>query len=372
MGAVMPMDLGKCLDTIVRPKHVFCGMFRTLIITALFLSSLLACKSGEEVPDVSKLEATTALQRFDKDFFSMDTTKLPEELNRLRQRYPDFLDQYMGFVLGIDPRNPQALEAVRAFLESYQVVFTASNAVLEKHLPETEKQIQLGIKLMQHYFPTWKPEKPFAITTFVGPMDAYEPFAIGDYGDVRTPSGVGIAMQLHLGANAMVYEAGKQSGALYDYQTRRFTPEMMAVNAMKSIVEDAFPYNAAGQSLVEEMVEKGKRLYILKKLMPAVPDSLQLGYTGKQLQGCEANEALIWNFFVKNDLLYSKEPLVNQNYIKDGPKTQELGEGAPGYIGLFVGRKIVEAFMEKNRGTTLEALMKMPAKEIFEKAGYKP
>jgi uncharacterized protein YjaZ len=49
-----------------------------------------------------------------------------------------------------------------------------------------------------------------------------------------------------------------------------------------------------------------------------------------------------------------------------------LGEGAPGYIGLFVGRKIVEAFMEKNSGTTLEALMKMPAKEVFEKAGYKP
>lgn len=368
----MPWVLGKPLDTIVTANSVFCGMFRKFIIPALLLCTWLACKTGEEVPDVSGIKVNTVVRRFDRDFFAMDTNRLPDELNRLRQRYPDFLDQYLGFVLGVNPQNPQSLEAVRAFLETYRIVYTQGNAVIEKHMPETERQLQLGIKLMQHYFPAWKPEQPFAITTFVGPMDAYEPFATGDYGDVRTPGGVGIAMQLHLGADAAVYEAGRQSGVMYDYQTRRFTPDMMAVNAMKSIIEDAFPYNPAGQSLVEEMVEKGKRLYVLKKLMPEVPDSLQLGYTGKQLKGCEANEALIWNFFVKNDLLYSKEPLVNQNYIKDGPKTQELGEGAPGYIGLFVGRKIVEAFMEKNSGTSLEALMKMPAKEVFEKAGYKP
>jgi hypothetical protein len=124
--------------------------------------------------------------------------------------------------------------------------------------------------------------------------------------------------------------------------------------------------------LVEQMVEKGKRLYLLDKVLPTTPDSLKLGYSGRQVSGCFDNEALIWNFFVKNDLLFSKDPLLNQVYIKDGPKTQELGEGAPGYIGLFVGRQVVRAYLKQFPETTLEQLMAKPPKEILDQSEYKP
>ena len=369
---IRPGLFGKSLHTKVLPKAVFCSMMRLSFWLFMFTAFLSACRSGEAVPDVSDLAAQTVVRRFDQDFFALDTNNLPQGLQRLQQQYPQFMTQYLGFVLGINPQDPASLDAIRAFLHSYRGIYDTARQVADQWLPQMEEDLQLGLRLMQHYFPGWKPEQPFEIIPFIGPMDAYEPFAIGDYGDVRTPTGVGVAMQLHLGGNALVYEAGRQGGALYDYQTRRFTPEMMAVNALKNVVEDAFPYRAAGLTLVEEMVEKGKRLYVLKKLMPDTPDSLQLGYTAAQLKGCEANEALIWNFFVKNDLLFSKEALINQNYIKDGPKTQELGEGAPGYIGLFVGRKIVESYMQKNQGATLETLMKMPAREVFDLSAYKP
>ena len=147
----------------------------------------------------------------------------------------------------------------------------------------------------------------------------------------------------------------------------------MVVNVMKNVVNDAFPYPAESTlNLVEQMVEKGKRMHLLSLVLPNTPDSLQLGFTGLQLKGCEANEALIWNFFVKNDLLYATEPQVTQNYVKDGPKTPELGEGAPGYIGLFVGQKIVQAFMEKHPDITIPQMMKTPALQLFQAAGYKP
>ena len=50
------------------------------------------------------------------------------------------------------------------------------------------------------------------------------------------------------------------------------------------------------------MVEKGKRIYLIDKLMPDTPDTLKIGYTSKQLEGCIENEGLIWNYFVKNGL----------------------------------------------------------------------
>ena len=55
------------------------------------------------------------------------------------------------------------------------------------------------------------------------------------------------------------------------------------------------------------MVDKGKRLYILDKLLPQTPDSLKIGYTANQLKGADKNEGLIWNFFVENNLLYETD-----------------------------------------------------------------
>jgi len=344
---------------------------RAILFAAILGAGIPSCNSGERIPDVSGLNAETVVRRFDQEFFSVDTAKLSTSLDALQQRYPQFLPDYLVKVLGINPADPMAEEAIKAFLRSYRSVYEAGNAQ-GKALQQAEKDIRLALQLMQHYVPTFKPEQPFEITTFVGPMDAYESFATGDYGDVRTRTGVGVAMQFHLGASAPVYEQGRSAGVMYDYQIRRFEPGTIAVNAVKNIIDDVFPYTASGKPLVEEMIEKGKRLYLLDKLLPRVADSLILGYSTRQLNGCMENEALIWNFFVKNDLLYSIEPSVNQQYIKDGPKTQELGEGAPGYIGLFVGRQLVRAYLKKHPEISMPQLMQTPATNILNSAGYKP
>ncbi|CAN5657639.1 gliding motility lipoprotein GldB [soil metagenome] len=348
----------------------FCHMkrFGILILVAFLLH---ACRN-ESAPDVSGIKSVTVVKRFDKAFFSIDTNQLDVSLNKLQQQYPNFLQDYMVKILGINPADPNAPDAIKSFIRSYGPVFETASAMADKTMPEVEKSLQQSLRYMQYYVPAWKPDSPFVVTTFIGPMDAFEPFPLGDYGDVRTRNGVGIALQLHLGKQADLYENGRQAGLFYDYQTRRFTPNMMVVNSVKNLIIDAFPYNTNGNTLVDEMIEKGKRLYLLDKLLPETADSLKLGYTPEQLKGCYANEALIWNYFVKNDLLYSKESAVNQNYIKDGPKTPELGEGAPGYIGLFVGRQLVRAYMKKHGNISIDTLMKIEGKEILVEAGYKP
>ncbi|MCU0335702.1 MAG: hypothetical protein MUF62_11785 [Chitinophagaceae bacterium] len=339
----------------------------------LAAAMLAGCKNESKAPDVSHLQAEVKLVRFDTAFFSLDTTRLEAGLDALQQRYPHFLADYLFKIIGIgDPSAPQTGDAIRSFLSSYQPVYKAAEEVVQAHGANWQLQMAQTLRYLQHYFPQWKPEKPFELLTFIGPMDAYEPFATGDYGDVRTAKGVGVALQLHLGASEPLYEDGRQAGIFYDYQTRRFTPDMVVVNAAKNILQDLFPYRDESLSLVETMVEKGKRLYALKKVMPDTPDSLLLGYSGQQLKGCLANEALIWNFFVKNDLLFSKEPAINRNYLMDGPKTQELGEGAPGYIGLFTGWRLVTAYMQQHPELSLTQLMQVPPRQLFEQAGYKP
>jgi hypothetical protein len=347
-------------------------MSKIFFVGGVFLLMFFSCKENDRLPDDARTPIPVVIERFDDKFFALDTLQLDAGLHVLANTYPDFFPAYLSAVLGINPTDPLAGKAIRAFIGSYGTVYQTAGRATEKALSVLPSQLEDALQRFRYHVPSFRPDSPFVVTTFIGPMDAFESFSVGDYGDVRTNNGVGIALQLHLGADASVYEEGMQAGLFFQYQVTRFHPQTILVNAMKTVVDDHFPYQASGKPLVEEMIEKGKRIYLLKRIMPQVHDSLILGYTGDQLKGCFENESLIWNFFVKNDLLYSIEPSVNQQYIRDGPKTPELGESSPGYIGLFAGWRIVDAYLKKHPDITVDALMQKPANEIFQGSGYRP
>src|SRR4030095_12645288 len=115
-----------------------------------------------------------------------------------------------------------------------------------------------------------------------------------------------------------------------------------------------------------------KEIYALDKLLPETPDTLKIGYTSNQLKGCYSNEGLIWNFFLKNNLVNSIDADVHKYYLEEGPGTPEFGQGAPGAIGTFVGWQIVKKWMEKNPKTSLANLLSTDSRKIFEESKYRP
>jgi uncharacterized protein YjaZ len=141
---------------------------------------------------------------------------------------------------------------------------------------------------------------------------------------------------------------------------------------MKNIRDDMFPLQDAGAPLCEQMVEAGKRLYFLKQVLPTEQDSIVTGYTAAQLEGCYKSEKDIWSFFVQNNLLYQKDPSLISDYMQEGPNTAVFGDASPGFIGQFVGYRIVEAWLQKNKALPLDKVMRTPPKIIFEQAKYKP
>jgi hypothetical protein len=97
-----------------------------------------------------------------------------------------------------------------------------------------------------------------------------------------------------------------------------------------------------------------------------------MGYTKKQMQDAEKNEAVVWDFFLNNNLLNKTDDNIVQNYIGESPKTAELGENAPGNIGTFAGLQIVKKYMQLYPETSLTELMKMKPRDIYDKSKYKP
>lgn len=339
-----------------------------VLLAGIFLTSC----SGEKAPDVSHITVNLEVQRFEHDFFSIDTLNIVSSLEQLSQKYPAFLKDYMINILGLpvmegDQQLTESL--IRKFISDYRAIKDSSDKTFGNN-PGFVKEVEQGLKYVKYYFPDYLlPEK---LITFIGPLDAIYMGSTGSYGDVLTEEALAVGLQLHLGSNFSVYQSEFGLAMYPAYISRKFAPEYIAVNCIKNIIDDIFPDNSYSLPLIEQMVEKGKRMYLLDKLLPYTADTLKLGYTDAQLKGCYANEGLIWNFFVKNGLLFNNEELVIKSYIGDAPSTPEFGEGSPGYIGLFVGRQIVKEFMDRHPDLSLTDLMHTPPREVYEKSKYKP
>ncbi len=223
-------------------------------------------------------------------------------------------------------------------------------------------KIKKGLQYVKHYFPEYK--APNKIITFIGPFDGYS--------DVLTADAFAVGLQLHMGTDFSFYKSNISHDIFPEYISKKFTPEYISANCIKNIIDDMYPDKSIGKALIEQMVEKGKRLYLLDKFLPETPEYLKIGYTETQLKDSYTNEAMIWDFFLNNGLLNNGDQNIVKNYIGESPKTQELGEASPGNIGAFSGLQIVKKYMDKNPKTTLKDLMTKEPREIYSLSKYKP
>ena len=340
-------------------------------LLVLIAVNLFSCKN-KDAPNVSGIKIELQVQRFDKDFFSIDTNYIFPSLQQLQAKYPGFLGDYLQNILGLPPvtdTSQATIDAMRKFLSDYRPVKDSADKIYSDLDPVKQDIIQ-ALKYVKYFFPKY--QVPVKLIAFIGPMDAYFEGSLGGYGDVITSDALAVGLQLHLGKDFSLYKS-EMGQALYPaYISRRFTLEYIPVNCIKNIIDDMFPDKSTGKHLVIQMVEKGKRMYLLDKLMTFTADTLKIGYTKSQLEGCYNNEGLIWNYFLTNGLLYNNDPGMIKNYIGESPNTPEFGEGAPGNIGLFAGWQIVKKYMEKKERLPLESLMQTDARKIFEESKYRP
>jgi hypothetical protein len=293
---------------------------------------------------------------------------------RLLKQYPHFTPDFIQNILGLDidslliPGNLQE-RAVRSFIHDYRPIKHSSDLIFKNFDTESD-QIRKALQFVKYYFPQYK--LPGSVITFIGPINANFETSFGTQGDILTTEGLGVGLHLHLGKNFSLYKSLEGQEQYPDYLANNFDAAHIPVNCMRNIIDDMFPDSTNGKPLVEQMVDKGKRIYLLTKFLPGTSEYICFGYTEKQLKDSYTNEAVIWDFFLNNDLLYNSEQNVIKNYIGESPKTQELGEDAPGNIGTFTGLQIVKKYLDKFPETTLAELMKINAGDIYRNAKYKP
>ena len=334
-----------------------------LLISLAIVTVFFSCNNSDGTPDVSNIEIKLNTKRFDKELFSLDSNQMVLQLDPLIAKYPSFGENFLISILGADPKwnTDTTANYVKEFIAAYRPIYDTAEKIFSDFSPY-EKEIKKGIKFLKYYFPIYKtPEK---IITYIGPLDGY--------GDILSEDAFIIGLQHHLGKSASYYQSSRLQETYPSYITNRFESDYISINCMKNIILDMYPEKKEEATLAVKMIENGKRLYCLQKLLPEKKSYQLIGYTETQLKDCYTHEANIWNLFIQNDLLQIIDNNTIKNYIGDSPKTQELGEASPGNIGSFTGWQIVKKYMDNNPKVSLLSLMGTNAEIILEKAKYKP
>jgi hypothetical protein len=328
---------------------------------------LFSCKDKKNSPDVSAIKADVKLERFDQDFFSIDTLALQNSFPALQQKYPLLLPLFVQNILGVD--SASLIPRISNFIRLSKSIHDTVNIVF-KNTDDLKKDFDQSFQYVKYYFPEYPVP---AINTIIGPIDLLAKTSDGYSPDFFRPGFLGISLQFYLGKNFSLYsDEYFITNVAPQYRSRRFEKQYIVSDAMKLIVEDLFPDQTNGKPLIEQMIEKGKQWWLLDKFLPQTADSLKTGYTQQQLEWCKVNEGLIWNQVITNENLYTVDPVTIQTYIGESPFTQTMPEQSPGNIGPWIGRQIVKKFVANNSALTPEQVMKTDAKKILEEAKYKP
>ena len=322
------------------PANLHKEMKRYFILFFLFILYTSCDKKSSAEKAVEEIPLTLQIERFDKIFYETPAEKLPA----VKNRYPYFF-----------PGNDDNVWLDKMKDPIWREVYTEVQKKYGNFEPQRKEAEDLFRHIM-YYFPQSRTPK---LITLISEMD-YNNKAI--YAD----SLVLVSLELYLGKDHKFY--GPFAAYLrQNFETRQIMPDIVSSFAQTKIPP---PDN----TLLAQMVYYGKELYLKDMLLPEYTDAERIGYLPEQIDWCAENESYIWRYMIESKLLYDTDSKLPNRFINPAPFSKfylEIDNDSPGRVGQWIGWQIVRSFMENN-DISLADMLKMDARELFEKSKYKP
>jgi len=227
------------------------------------------------------------------------------------------------------------------------------------------KELEPALKYYKYYFP--KKELPEFYSFFS--EFAYQPII---FNGSRNNNAIGIGLDMFLGEDFDYKKIDPANPVFSAYLTRTYNKDHMSKKAIDVIVEDLVGV-PPGKRFIDKMINRGKKIYISKKLQPFVADTIIFEYTPSQLDWVNKNQLQMWDFFLEQNIMYETNHFKITKFLDYSPTTKGMPAESPGRTASFIGYKIVEAYMQRQKETTLEELIGIRnSQQILEKSKYKP
>jgi hypothetical protein len=157
----------------------------------------------------------------------------------------------------------------------------------------------------------------------------------------------------------------------HDYQRRRMSPDNIAQDCLAAWLRSEFPFRGQNNVLLERMVYEGQILYALTRIGEHYTFRTLTSMTEVEYRWCLEYEQALWTAIIERKHLYTPDIATTSKYLLPSPATF-ISTDAPGYIGQFMGFRIVERFIKQTGLTCGEMLETTDAQEILTKSKYKP
>lgn len=332
-------------------------------IVSLLLIGLLviSCNKGVDAPDVSHIKVDIKVQPFYKDLFELDVNQLPEQFPALRNKYGPFVEAYSQRIINIgSPDAERYYDYLKSFLE-----YDANKDVLKKceevfgNTQALNEELSQAFRYLKYYFPNHSiPDIYLHISGF------NQSIAIDS-------TWLSISIENYFGADCKFYEW--LSPPVPVYLRGKMIPEKVVPDVMKALAMTEYPSEMQHDDVISRMIEEGKLLYFVRHMLPAMDDSLLFDFSQEQLNWCQKYESDLWAGMVERKHLYNSERMIIQKYVGDSPFTYYYGQDSPGRAAVFLGYKIIEAFMDEQSDLTLFQLMnEKDAHKILRLSRYRP
>lgn len=317
---------------------------------------LISCNRNPLKIDVSEVDLKLEINHFEEDLkkFPFDSSFV----KTLDIRYGEFFKIFthrMIWIGGIEEEG--FIDNLEKFASD--TLIEKLNGLVDKKIDheKLESDLETAFKHYKFYFP--EKEVPEVSTCISGFNQSI----------VTAGNIIGISLDKFLGTNCQYYP---QLG-LPEYKRKRMNPYNIVPEVMKAWAITEFPKSEHSSNLLSHMIFQGKIMYFVDAMLPAMHDTLKIGYTAKQLNFCKAGEAGMWTFLAEHKLLFSSQRMDVKRYIDDGPYTNSFTTESPGRTGVWLGWQIVRAYMKKNETVTLSQLMNNHNyQEILSQSGYHP
>lgn len=341
-------------------------IFKQYLTILLFILAVASCGNRNNQPNVSNIEINYQSIRFDQLMQQIDTNNIDASLQQLNKTYPDFLDFYLDTLMGFGvfgdykKENPAIQLGLIPFLGHKDIVGLMDT--IKQKFPDTkaiDKDLKQGFQYLKYYFPNVNTPK---IIYFFSGLNKWYSFTVDT-------SIVGVGLDMYLGTQYPFY----QSVQIPDYAIRKCQPAYISVNVFQAVYSNLFPHVDNEKTLLDLMVYKGFEQYFLSKIIPFSSDTTRLGITTVQLKWCEQNEAMIYNFFIKEQLLYETSRGKIIRYVSDGPFAIGMPKESPGNVGTWMGYRIVTKYFEQHpEANWIDLLKETDGQKILQASKYKP
>lgn len=315
---------------------------KKLLVFSVFLL-LFSCKEETKVDqEVAVIPVDFNVERFDQIFYQSK----PEDLAKIKAKYPFFFPQGNEDTVWTNKLSDPLLRELYAEVQKKYA-----------DLGEVNDELKDFFARVQYYYPKYKTPR---VITLISEVDTD---AKAVYADTLAL----ISLDCYLGENHRFYVD------FPEYQRGRFNEDQILPDLAFSFAQQKVPV-PSDRTLLSSMIYFGKLYYMEDVLLPKVSDAAKIAYTPEQVDWCKANEAQMWSYFIENNLLFDTNQKNEFRFISEAPFSKfylDIDNELPGRAGQWLGWQIVRSYMENNN-VSLQDMLAMDAKTIFERSKYKP